>query len=132
MSRKRLFLAVFVAALTLIVATTDAQARGYRGFRGYSTRSYSSFTTALASTPPRLRPRVYSSGSSATAPAATAARLRSRLWQLRLRSPRLRRLRLRSPHLWPLRLGPRSDGNYGYGTRSYGDISISGFGLRGY
>ena len=40
MSRKRLSLAVLVAAFALILGTTDAQARGYRGSRGYSTRGY--------------------------------------------------------------------------------------------
>jgi hypothetical protein len=42
MCRKRLSLALLVAAFTLILGTMDAQARGYRGFRGYSTRDYGS------------------------------------------------------------------------------------------
>ena len=40
MSRKRLSLAVLVAAFTLILGATDAQARGYRGSRGYVAPAY--------------------------------------------------------------------------------------------
>ena len=40
MSRRLLSLAVLVAAFTLILGTTDAQARGYRSTRGYGVRSY--------------------------------------------------------------------------------------------
>ncbi len=107
MSRKRWFLAAFLAASTLILSTAEAQIRvGPRvrrsSVRAYTTRSYGTPVYApRAYGTPVYAPRAY--GTLGYAPRAYGT--------------------------GSLRYAPRG---YGYAPRGYGGVSIYGFRIGGY
>jgi len=112
MSRKRLFLAAFLAASTLILSTAEAQVRVGPGARRSSVRAYTTRSYGTLGYAPRAygtlgyAPRAY--GTLGYAPRAYGT--------------------------GSYRYAPRG---YGYaprryGTRSYGGVSIYGFRIGGY